>query len=408
MTRVVSVKSKGHTGRHFTLAGVRVFVGDCSLLGVCFAIYFFSTGFDFLAIASGVSLARLIAVALIVVCLFNARNLRFERSSACGFLFALMGVALIPLLLMDNPQSGINPLFSLELSVVIAFFALCLPFKEGDVKLCEFAMVAVGLVMCVLLFVSPGAVGTEWVSDRVVVNIAGSQQDPNEFCGYMLFAVSLLTYTAVKRQHWWNLALVVVIFYCVLLTGSRGGLIANTVAFVAAFCVGFKQTNRRMVWAVLAGVLMFAVVVNIDEVLASLPPSVAERFTGANMSSGTASFRTQAWEDVLTAYISSDPIRQIFGHGYGATTQVTFNGLVAHNSYVEVLYTFGLAGLVCYLGSVAVAVVRALHASRMPLAITILAFLTLLMTLSAYPFKPFWAVIAIALMARRPRGDIEP
>lgn len=90
-------------------------------------------------------------------------------------------------------------------------------------KLCEFAMVAVGLVMCVLLFVSPGAVGTDWVSDRVVVNIAGSQQDPNEFCGYMLFAVSLLTYTAVKRQHWWNLALVAVIFYCVLLTGSRGG-----------------------------------------------------------------------------------------------------------------------------------------------------------------------------------------
>lgn len=408
MTGAVSAKPKGHKDCCFALADIKAFVGDCSPLGVCFATYFFSTGFDFLAIASGVSLARLTAVALIVVCLFNARNLRFERSSACGFLFALMGVALIPLLLMDNPQSGINPFFSLELSVVIAFFALCLPFKEGDVKLCEFAMVAVGLVMCVLLFVSPGAVGTEWVSDRVVVNIAGSQQDPNEFCGYMLFAVSLLSYTAIKRQHWWNLALVAVIFYCVLLTGSRGGLIANAVAFVAAFCVGFKQTNRRMAWAVLAGVLMFAVVVNIDDVLASLPPSVAERFTGASMSGGTASFRTQAWKDVMMAYIASDPIRQLFGHGYGATTQVTFNGLVAHNSYVEVLYTFGLAGLACYLGSVSVVVVRALHASRMPLAIAILAFLALLMTLSAYPFKPFWAVIAIVLMARKPEGDIEP
>lgn len=217
----------------------REYFAGCTPLGVSFALYLFSTGFDFLAIVPGVSFARLTGVLLLMISLLNAEKLFFEKSFAMGSLFGFMGVALLPLMVMGDPSRGINPFFSIELSVLIAFFALSFPFSEKDIELGEYALAAMGIVMCVLLFTSSGSVGTEWVSDRIVVNVAGSQQDPNEFCGYYIFLVSFLAYWAIKKSHWWNFLLVAVIFYCILLTGSRGGAHRKCcrVAYFAGDCI---------------------------------------------------------------------------------------------------------------------------------------------------------------------------
>lgn len=369
-----------------------------TVLGTCFALYLFSTVFDFLAIVPGVSLARLTGVVLVAIALGNARHMILPKSSGVAFLFGLLFFALVVFLLMDHPEAGLNQFFSVALNALIALIASLFLITEKDYRLCGLSLCVAGALMCVLLFLSPGAVGTEWVSDRVVVNIAGSQQDPNELCGYFLFVVSALTYCAITKSRWWYLVFVAVFLYSILLTGSRGGLIANIAAVLVAFAFGFRATNRKMRWVVLLAIVSLVLVASFDSILASLPPSIASRFLEASFSGGTASFRTQAWGDVLGSFFDSSLLNQFFGHGYGSTTEVTFNGLVAHNSYIEVLYTLGLAGLVCYVGVIALAVKRAFLLKRPVVLICIVGFLALLMTLSAYSFKPFWAVLTLGFM----------
>lgn len=386
----------------------REYFAGCTPLGVSFALYLFSTGFDFLAIVPGVSFARLTGVLLLMISLLNAEKLFFEKSFAMGSLFGFMGVALLPLMVMGDPSRGINPFFSIELSVLIAFFALSFPFSEKDIELGEYALAAMGIVMCVLLFTSSGSVGTEWVSDRIVVNVAGSQQDPNEFCGYYIFLVSFLAYWAIKKSHWWNFLLVAVIFYCILLTGSRGGLIANAVALLILLAIAFRETHRKMRWILLLAMVVALLIANLDTVLAMLPPSVAQRFLDASVSGGTAAFRTRAWHDVLDSFASSDLLLQIVGHGYGATTDVTFNGLVAHNSLIEVLYTFGILGFACYVAVVLSGILGAMRCGKVACTVAIFAFLVLLISLSAYSFKPFWAVLSLSFMAAGGKNAREP
>ena len=394
-------------GRCSALDKIKTALGNCSLLGIVFALYFFSTGFDFLAIASGISISRIFAMLLIVLCLLNAGKLRFEISATGGALFALMGVGLVPVMLMSSPQTALNPMCSFELGILIAFLALSFQFSDEDVKICGGALVVASLVLCLLMFVSPGNVGTQWVSERVVVSIGGSQQDANEFCGYMIFAISFLTYYAVKRWRLWNFIFVGVILFCILMTGSRGGLIANLAAFFISFGAALKQANKKIVWLAIAAFLVVLVLINIDTVLALLPASVAQRFVGVSLSDGTGLERTQAWENVFDAFVSSDILRQFFGHGYDSTMEVTFNGLVAHNTYIEVLYTFGFIGSLIFFIVVFLSVFRAWRACRYVEVFALIGFCVLLFSLSAYSFKPFWAVVALALMNTDDGSSVE-
>ena len=128
---------------------------------------------------------------------------------------------------------------------------------------------------------------------------------------------------------------------------------------------------------------------------------------GVSLSDGTGLERTQAWENVFDAFVSSDILRQFFGHGYDSTMEVTFNGLVAHNTYIEVLYTFGLIGSLIFLIVVFLSGFRAWRACRYVEVFALIGFCVLLFSLSAYSFKPFWAVVALALMNTDDGSSVE-
>ena len=94
--------------------------------------------------------------------------------------------------------------------------------------------------MVAMMFISPGAVGTEWVSERAVVNIGGSQQDPNEFCGYLILALTFFVVSAFLSSHYILIVPACIILYAALLTGSRGGLISLVGGAICALVFGLR------------------------------------------------------------------------------------------------------------------------------------------------------------------------
>ena len=69
-----------------------------------------------------------------------------------------------------------------------------------------------------------------------------------------------------------------------------------------------------------------------------------EKIFTANSTGGSG--RTQIWAEVIALQKRSDPGEWIFGHGYNSVvSQIRFS---AHNDFLEVLYDFGIIGILAY------------------------------------------------------------
>lgn len=367
---------------------------DITFFGVLVALYFFSTFFDFVQLGAGVSPARLTGLAIIVLSLCDGKNLLIRIDTTTALAISLITIGTISFLFLKAPLIGFSGYSSLFINLAVFISARGHVYKTKDVGLWTAALVMGGVVMCALMFLSPGAVGREVVSERTVVNIAGSQQDPNEFCGYLLFTITFFTYRSLLKNKYIYLIPVILCIYVAMLTGSRGGLLAVFVALAASTGSALKNAKHRGLTMAIAIMLTLVLLANMDMLLSMLPTSVSDRFTGASLTSGTASFRTRAWVDVLTSFANSPIILQLFGHGFGSTAFVTFNGLVAHNSIIEVLYSVGLLGLICYVGLAFISCVRARRLVPPGIA-AVVSFGVLLMTLSSLSFKVFWAILLL-------------
>lgn len=368
-----------------------------SLMGVMMAIYLFSCSFDFLEIVSGVSLSRLVGMAAIVVALLNIKRLAIPIDVATGALYGLTFVGLLASQFVVQSPGNVTTFSSIVFVVVIAFVFRGFSYTDDDLSLCYGALVASGLVLCVLMFTSSSSISSG-ASDRVVVTLGGSQQDANEFCGYFIFAAAFFAFLVFQKGNLICLGVLGIVLYVVLLTGSRGGLlaVAAAVAATAVFCL--RKSRHRTLYSVMVIAVIALSIACFDQMLSLLPDSVSSRYTEDALSSETGTARTRAWADVVSAFFESNPVNQLVGHGFGATKDVTFNGLVAHNSYLELLYNCGILGLLSYLAIILHTFVRSMRNGNYVIAAAILGYAVLLASLSAFASKPFWGIIVLALV----------
>lgn len=376
----------------------RKYLFGISPYGMAMAVYFLLLFFDFVQIVPGVSPARLGGIALLVFFFYNWKSLKIRIDVTTGLIFAQMLLSFICLLCMSNPATGLNACFSLCLNCIICILGRSLPYSMEDYRICRASLVVGGLFMAAMVFVSPGAVGREWATDRIVVNVGGSQQDPNEFCGYLIVAAAFFSGASFRRSHYLLLVPACLIIYAALLTGSRGGLLALVAAVICAAVRGLSRSKHRMLALMIGAVVLITLLFNYDLVLRALPPSVAERFFSVSLSNGTASYRINAWINVLQAFAQSHLTQVLFGHGFGMTTLVTFNGLVAHNAFVEMIYTCGILGCCCYVGIWLLCINDCLKSSGYVELASLVGFAVLLSTLSDFSMKVCWGLFLLTFI----------
>jgi O-antigen ligase len=177
---------------------------------------------------------------------------------------------------------------------------------------------------------------------------AASGFDPNDLGMMLALALPMAWYISLTArngmQRWLNRAYFVVGTLAILLTSSRGALLA---AVVAMFVIPWTLTR------VGAGVRVALVVLGLGATLAAVqlvPEKSFERLatTGSEISSGTLNSRLRIWQ----AGIALVPIRPLHGYGpagwYPAVGQRIGN-MAPHNTYLAVMVEEGLIGLFIYL-----------------------------------------------------------
>jgi O-antigen ligase len=191
---------------------------------------------------------------------------------------------------------------------------------------------------------------------------------------------------------------VIVMLAIVLLTGSRGALLAFLVVAFVHVCIMLASTRHKGRNILLTALLMVLLLGAFDLVLAQMPDAVAKRFSWDYITEKGTTGRTNIWKFLLGHYAGDSIPTMLFGHGYGTTIIVnTMNSRVAHNLYLDNLITLGLAGMVLQLviqGSVLRILVRCRQHTLLG---AYFGMICMCLSLSLVAYKPIWNIMLLAL-----------
>lgn len=184
--------------------------------------------------------------------------------------------------------------------------------------------------------------------------------------------------------------------YALLLLASRGMTVAIAVT-VLMLVIRATIMDRRTL-RIVFGLLVFMVAGFF------LPggAGLLDRFAGESVDS--AGDRTPIWTAVVRAYVESSPSELVLGHGFNGSVEVVQNATGSltstHNTFLTILYEFGVIGLLLFLLLHALPVLRSLRDTG-PLGLVVLGLMVLLLTasLSASLTEdfPYWVILGYCL-----------
>ena len=174
------------------------------------------------------------------------------------------------------------------------------------------------------------------IKDGEFLRLRGSGifQDPNDLCVLLCLGLIFGTYlltdhrSGLLRFFW--LGPLALLFYALLQTQSRGGLLALLVGVVAVL---------RARWGWVGAALLGLVVVPL------LLATAEGRQAGISTTAETSQARIQLWSDGLM-FFRENPL-----FGIGCEEYSKEDGLVAHNSYIHAFAEMGLFGGALFVGA---------------------------------------------------------
>lgn len=352
-------------------------------------------GFGTLGRVSGVLLAAFWILAVIV----TKRVRRPHPFHAVFFLFILWQVlSVFWSIALDQTLGRIQAYVQLIAMVYILWDLYTTPTR-----------VKLGLQAYVLgAYVSSGSLMSNYFAGAQVFQgrYSAAGFDPNNIGIILAVGIAPAWYLATaKSQHRLaSLSKVVNYLYvpisvlAILLTGSRGAMIATSVAVLYVILSFSRLTlSSRIVAAVLLICVLFAVQIVI-------PPETTQRLltTGQQIETRDLNGRFYLWTLGLSAFAE----RPLFGVGSFAFRAATEANMLAHNSALTVLVEVGLVGFGLFVLLLMITVQQSLQHNR-PEAALWLAILTIL-TIGTFSLnwahrKQFWVfpslVVASATLA---------
>jgi O-antigen ligase len=238
---------------------------------------------------------------------------------------------------------------------------------------------------------------------------AANGQDPNDVAHFLALGLPLAALLAVSEKtrlaRWLAAATIPCTAMAILLTASRGGLIAATLAL--CFCLAMlMRSARRQTMAALALMLLAATVGwkavhagNLER-LATIP----EQLHGGDFNQ-----RQQIWASGWEAFQAAPWLGSGAG-GFTHAAHTAFND-TAHNTAMAISVNTGLAGLSIVL-AIALCAMRSVMRLRAPekiaLAGSLLTCGVSSLVSTVEESRPAWLLLALIVLATQKSGEALP
>lgn len=261
----------------------------------------------------------------------------------------------------------------------------------------ESAWIIVGIT-CIVIALSSNEVVSR-SEQRAVIRVLGFEEDQNHFCAYFIMPVLISVKRFMEKRRFYPVYILIIIlsFYAILKTGSRGGLIGVLAGLLVYVLFGIKDIRARI--AVITASILVAITV-VTVVVPNLPEDVRQRYSITAVQEDRGSGRFEIWSYLLD-YTLRSPQRTIRGSGIDSTYEILrdggFRNGVAHNAYIQIFNDEGVIGLLLFCIVLAVCFIR--NARRQPLYTC--AFISLMafsMSLTFYVFKPYLNIMMLCAM----------
>lgn len=167
------------------------------------------------------------------------------------------------------------------------------------------------------------------------------------------FAI-LIPFFFLKKSKF-NIPLVIICVVSILIVGKKGPLLAGSIAAVFTFIFSNHYKGRFILYGSYAVfIFLFYFTFVDDSILTTLEYRLnpAMHYNAEDTASFYLSGRDNIWNTIIAGFNRSDFMAQMFGHGNtGILNWLPRLGLPgnAHNTWLEILYNYGILGVLVYL-----------------------------------------------------------
>ena len=247
-------------------------------------------------------------------------------------------------------------------------------------------------------------------SGRYTIGINGSEVDNNNLCLALAFSILFaVDYLAKKRGKFkpYYIALAALSLAAMLFTGSRGGFLGLIAGFAGYMWIQGEGRIKpsTIFFSAVGAVFAYFLAIRI------LPETLLARFTIASVVKSGGTGRTEIWLSALEAFWNKNPMRWIFGYGFGSFPQFSrfFCGRyrAAHNDFVQIVIELGVCGCTYYIFCLCNALKR-MKNERNALSFSIIALLIIGgISMELFIKKMFWMGIFLSFIKIEEKDFVE-
>ena len=368
----------------------------------CVIVYILGLPLGIVPLGALGSALKLLAVLPVFVAVFMGGVARIKPPLFKQLLFTVF--AAISIAWSVDVTASIDRVISYFLLWALLFSGAFFQYDTEDVQKIKTALMWSSRLTVITIFFF-----AEMRNGRLWLDTENFSEDPNYMCAYFTFGVvgtlQVLTQKNDPKRKVFAIIELIIYLWVVLLSGSRGGLLAilaSAIAFLLFYSK--KHFTKKVIYLIISGALLLWL-------LNYLPEELRLRFTVEDVAEDGGSGRVDLWEQAIDLHINSNVFRMFFGYGT-ATVMRCFElkgyarQLVVHNMFLETLVELGLVGFILY--SVAIiSFIRAAWKQTDKFAFSvIIGMFVMSLSTSIYTFKPYFNIMLfITILQASGRGN---
>lgn len=364
------------------------------------ALYFALMPLDFVDLEGIGSVSKIVAILPIICFLLESRG-RFSirGNNTSKWLIAFTVWAVISMAFTININTTWKTVETLLLNVaMILVLADCKLYTKQEKEYLKKALV-IGSIFAAVVALVLGLSGNNFYeAGRYTLTLGDVSQDPNMFCGFLLFGFTFFFSNGFIEKPVLNFSLAFLFIGVSLVSGSRGGFLAFIVCAFAVFALSGKEESKSKLFLMaLAGIVIGILFLRFA--LPLIDPDLLSRFSINYIRLNGTTNRFKIWESLFNSYHHADILRKIIGHGYGTCPMLSYDGMhAAHNVYIDNLLTIGIIGVFLQIGFQISGLKTAMKNHSYYYASLLWGMICMCMSLSLLSYKPLWAVIMMIII----------
>lgn len=295
---------------------------------------------------------------VLYICLCE-RKINIKGIKRNKFIYIYLVYSLLSTLWRGSSDINTWYIISLITASTVSVLAITDKYTETDAKKIKNSMFY-SVLSIIIAYIFLADYSSE--NGRLVFN-SSKTMDPNYFAICLSIIVAILFNNIIRnKKKIISLIFISVVFFVIILTGSRSGLITNIVTIIISFV--FTKTKRTKKIAIVAFLILisFILVVNMDKIL---PENIFQRFSIEYTKNDGGAGRINIWKAGIETFKNASILREFFGTGFGTFQYVvTKYHKVAHNVYIQILVEQGIIGIFIFLSAIIKALLYAIKEKK--------------------------------------------